>query len=194
MPQVRPARRLRRPKRRPARNRPISPGMRGAADGAAFTKIAVGGPDSIGDFELAGEWQLTGGAFLTRHGGPHDSGLTSPQIQLNTVLSPKKGNRSRTSHWYCTERQAIHSMLGGSRRREAALARTNTSSLQLVYRPAAFWPHRRHSIIRGHPERAAAAEYYRRIGIRSQLLVPLSVGGRVVATVAFGAFRRIRRG
>jgi hypothetical protein len=60
--------------------------MRGAADGAAFTKIAVGGPDSIGDSELAGEWQLTGGAFLTRHGGPHDSGLTSPQIQLNTVL------------------------------------------------------------------------------------------------------------
>jgi GAF domain-containing protein len=44
------------------------------------------------------------------------------------------------------------------------------------------------------PQRAAAAEYYRRIGIRSQLLVPLSVGGRVVATVAFGAFRRIRRG
>ena len=44
------------------------------------------------------------------------------------------------------------------------------------------------------PQRAAAAEYYRHIGIRSQLLVPLSVGGRVVATVAFGAFRRIRRG
>jgi formate hydrogenlyase transcriptional activator len=44
------------------------------------------------------------------------------------------------------------------------------------------------------PEEAAAAEYHRRIGIRSQLLVPLSVGGRVVATVGFGAFRRIRRG
>ena len=33
---------------------------------------------------------------------------------------------------------------------------------------------------------------YRRIGIRSQLLVPLLVGGRVVATVGFGAFRSTR--
>src|SRR6476660_5858814 len=44
-------------------------------------------------------------------------------------------------------------MLGGRGRREAALARTNTGSLQLVYRPAAFWTHRRHSIIRGHSPR-----------------------------------------
>jgi PAS domain S-box-containing protein len=41
-------------------------------------------------------------------------------------------------------------------------------------------------------EEAAAAEYYRRVGIRSQLLVPLPVGGRVVATVGFGAFRSTR--
>jgi PAS domain S-box-containing protein len=52
-------------------------------------------------------------------------------------------------------------------------------------------------VIRSHedipPEEAAAAEYYRRVGIRSQLLVPLSVGGRVVATVGFGAFRSTRQ-
>ena len=51
-------------------------------------------------------------------------------------------------------------------------------------------------VIRSHedipPEEAAAAEYYRRVGIRSQLLVPLPVGGRVVATVGFGAFRSTR--
>ncbi len=51
-------------------------------------------------------------------------------------------------------------------------------------------------VIRSHEdiprEEAAAAEYYRRVGIRSQLLVPLSVGGRVVATVGFGAFRSTR--
>jgi PAS domain S-box-containing protein len=40
---------------------------------------------------------------------------------------------------------------------------------------------------------AAAAEYYRRVGIRSQLLVPLLVGGRVVATIGFGAFRSTRQ-
>ena len=84
-------------------------------------------------------------------------------------------------------------MLGGSRRREAALARTipahfNWFTGQLLSG--------RTVVIRSYediPQRAAAAEYYRRIGIRSQLLV-ISVGGRVVATVAFGAFRRIRRG
>ncbi len=51
-------------------------------------------------------------------------------------------------------------------------------------------------VIRSHKdiprEAAAAAEYYRRIGIRSQLLVPLAVGGHVVATIGFGAFRSTR--
>jgi PAS domain S-box-containing protein len=53
-------------------------------------------------------------------------------------------------------------------------------------------------VIRSHEdipreEAAAAAEYYRRIGIRSQLLVPLAVGGHVVATIGFGAFRSTRQ-
>jgi len=38
-------------------------------------------------------------------------------------------------------------------------------------------------------EAAAAAEYYRGIGIRSQLAIPLSVGGRIVAAIGFGSFR-----
>jgi PAS domain S-box-containing protein len=42
------------------------------------------------------------------------------------------------------------------------------------------------------PEAAAAAEYYRSVGIRSQLVIPLSVGGRVVAAVGFGSFRNTR--
>jgi PAS domain S-box-containing protein len=52
-------------------------------------------------------------------------------------------------------------------------------------------------VVRSHEdipsEEAAAAEYYRRVGIRSQLLVPLLVGGRVVATIGFGAFRSTRQ-
>jgi PAS domain S-box-containing protein len=52
-------------------------------------------------------------------------------------------------------------------------------------------------VVRSHEDipaqEAAAAEYYRRLGIRSQLLVPLLVGGRVVATIGFGAFRSTRQ-
>jgi PAS domain S-box-containing protein len=36
-------------------------------------------------------------------------------------------------------------------------------------------------------EAAVTAEYYRRVGIRSQLVIPLSVGGRVVAAIGFGS-------
>jgi len=39
------------------------------------------------------------------------------------------------------------------------------------------------------PEAAAAAEYYRSVGICSQLVIPLSVGGRIVAALGFGSFR-----
>ena len=42
------------------------------------------------------------------------------------------------------------------------------------------------------PEAAAEAEYYRRVGIRSQLAIPLRVGGRVVGAIGFGAFRSTR--
>jgi len=42
------------------------------------------------------------------------------------------------------------------------------------------------------PEAAATAEYYRSIGIRSQLVIPLSVGGRIVAALGFGSFRNSR--
>ena len=42
------------------------------------------------------------------------------------------------------------------------------------------------------PEAAAAAEYNRRAGIRSVLVTPLPVGGRVVAAIGFGAFRSTR--
>ena len=42
------------------------------------------------------------------------------------------------------------------------------------------------------PEAAAAAEYNRRAGIRSVLVVPLRVDGRVVAAIGFGAFRSTR--
>ena len=42
------------------------------------------------------------------------------------------------------------------------------------------------------PEAAAAAEYNRRAGIRSVLVIPLPVGGRVVAAIGFGAFRSTR--
>ena len=38
-------------------------------------------------------------------------------------------------------------------------------------------------------EAAAAAEYYRGIGIRSQLAIPLTVGQRIVAAIGFGSFR-----
>jgi PAS domain S-box-containing protein len=41
-------------------------------------------------------------------------------------------------------------------------------------------------------EAAAAAEYNRRAGIRSVLVIPLPVGGRVVAAIGFGAFRSTR--
>jgi len=42
------------------------------------------------------------------------------------------------------------------------------------------------------PEAAAAAEYNRRAGIRSVLVIPLPVGSRVVAAIGFGAFRSTR--
>jgi PAS domain S-box-containing protein len=42
------------------------------------------------------------------------------------------------------------------------------------------------------PEAAAAAEYNRRAGIRSVLVVPLRVDGRVVAAIGFGTFRSTR--
>jgi PAS domain S-box-containing protein len=52
-------------------------------------------------------------------------------------------------------------------------------------------------VIRSHEDiprqETAAAEYYRRVGIRSQLLVPLFVGGSIVATIGFGAFRSTRK-
>jgi formate hydrogenlyase transcriptional activator len=42
------------------------------------------------------------------------------------------------------------------------------------------------------PEAAAAVEYNRRAGIRSVLVIPLIVGGRVAAAIGFGAFRSTR--
>jgi PAS domain S-box-containing protein len=42
------------------------------------------------------------------------------------------------------------------------------------------------------PEAAAAAAYNHRVGIRSVLVVPLPVDGRVVAAIGFGAFRTTR--
>ena len=38
-------------------------------------------------------------------------------------------------------------------------------------------------------EAVAEADYVRRIGMRSNLTIPLSVGGRVIGAIAFGAFR-----
>ena len=43
------------------------------------------------------------------------------------------------------------------------------------------------------PEAASAVKYNRRAGIRSVLVVPLRVGGRVVAAIGFGAFRSARK-
>lgn len=42
------------------------------------------------------------------------------------------------------------------------------------------------------PEAIAAAEYYRRVGIHSQLVIPLTVGGRIVSAIGFGAFHPTR--
>jgi PAS domain S-box-containing protein len=42
------------------------------------------------------------------------------------------------------------------------------------------------------PEAAAAAEYYRRVGLRSQLVIPLPVGGRTVASIGLSSFRPTR--
>ena len=42
------------------------------------------------------------------------------------------------------------------------------------------------------PEAAAAAEYYRRVGIRFQLVIPISVSGRIVASIGFGSARSDR--
>jgi PAS domain S-box-containing protein len=42
------------------------------------------------------------------------------------------------------------------------------------------------------PEAAAAAEFNRRAGIRSVLVIPLPVGGRVVAAIGFGALSTTR--
>ena len=41
-------------------------------------------------------------------------------------------------------------------------------------------------------EAAAAAEYYRRVGMRYILVIPLPVGGRVFATIGFASFRSTR--
>jgi PAS domain S-box-containing protein len=43
------------------------------------------------------------------------------------------------------------------------------------------------------PNAAATAAYYRDVGIRSQLAIPLSIGGRVVAAIGFGSFRKTRK-
>jgi GAF domain-containing protein len=37
------------------------------------------------------------------------------------------------------------------------------------------------------PEAASASKFYRDVGIRSQISIPLSVGGRIVAALAFGS-------
>jgi len=42
-------------------------------------------------------------------------------------------------------------------------------------------------------EAAAAAEHYRRVGIRSQLVIPLPIDSRVVASIGFGAFHDTRK-
>ena len=42
------------------------------------------------------------------------------------------------------------------------------------------------------PEAAAAAEYYRRVGLRFQLVIPLPVDGRTVASIGFSSFRPTR--
>ena len=42
------------------------------------------------------------------------------------------------------------------------------------------------------PEAAASVEYFRRVGIRSQLVIPLSVGGHVVSALGFGARQSTR--
>lgn len=41
-------------------------------------------------------------------------------------------------------------------------------------------------------EAAAMAEYFRREGLRSQITIPLSVGGRIVAAIGFASFRAAR--
>ena len=42
------------------------------------------------------------------------------------------------------------------------------------------------------PEASAAAEYCRRIGLRSLLIIPISVGGRIVASIGFSSIRSAR--
>ena len=42
------------------------------------------------------------------------------------------------------------------------------------------------------PEAAAAAKYYRRAGLRFDLVIPLPVDGRVVASIGFSSFRPTR--
>ena len=42
------------------------------------------------------------------------------------------------------------------------------------------------------PEAAAAEEYYRRIGMRYIISIPLTVGGRLAASIGFGSFRATR--
>jgi PAS domain S-box-containing protein len=43
------------------------------------------------------------------------------------------------------------------------------------------------------PEAASASKFYRDVGIRSQISIPLSVGGRIVAALAFGSFLATRK-
>ena len=83
--------------------------------------------------------------------------------------------------------------VGSGRGRQAPFTWTDTSLLGLVCGRTPCRTHYCHSIVRGFsPEAAAAAEYYRSVGIRSQLVIPLSVGGRIVAAVGFGSFRKTR--
>ncbi len=42
------------------------------------------------------------------------------------------------------------------------------------------------------PEAAATAEYYRRIGMRFILIIPISVGGRIIVSIGFGSVRPAR--
>ena len=84
-------------------------------------------------------------------------------------------------------------MLGSGERLGAAFAWPITRPSDLVHQRDLFGTHHRHSIVRGFPSGAAAtAEYCRRIGMRSILVIPISVGGRIMASIGFGSVRSAR--